>query len=102
MATTRGRKDPRDREARQQAVFDALRELLVRLGHEVTVTKGLEGPGGHCTVRGERRVIVSRRLPLSERIDVLLEIASREDLSTVDVPPALAGVLPAGTRAGER
>jgi len=67
MAAKGKRKDQRDREAHQQATFDALQSLLVELGHEVTVSKTLDGRGGDCVVRGARRVIVSRRLPLSRR-----------------------------------
>lgn len=94
MAATQGKKkDAKAREARQQEIFDSLKQLLTRLGHEVTVSKTLDGRGGDCLVKGERRVIVSRRLPLSDRIEVLLDVLGRQDLDGVEVPPELAEVL---------
>ena len=93
MAAPAKRKDQRLREARQQEIFDALKDLLVGLGHEVTVSRTLEGRGGECLLRGASRVIVSRRLPLSERIEVLVDVVARHDLRALDIPPALEDVL---------
>ena len=94
MAATQGKKkDAKAREAHQQEIFDSLKALLTRLGHEVTVSKTLDGRGGDCLVKGERRVIVSRRLPLSERIEVLVDVLSRQDLDGVELAPELAETL---------
>jgi hypothetical protein len=87
------KKEQKAREAREQEIFDALRGLLDGLGHPVTVSKTLEGRGGNCIVRGESRVIVSRRLPLSERIEVLVDVLEELDLGGVDVPPEVAAML---------
>lgn len=94
MAAIPGKqRDAKAREARQQEIFDSLRELLVSLGHEVTVSRTLEGRGGDCLVKGERRVIVSRRLALSERIDVLMDVLARQDLRGMSLSPDLAELL---------
>lgn len=94
MAASRGKKkDVKAREERQQDIFDALKALLMSLGHEVTVSRTLEGRGGDCLVRGERRVIVARRLPLSERIEVLVDVVARQDLRGVTLSPELATIL---------
>lgn len=105
MAGPARRKDQRLREARQQEIFDALKGLLIGLGHDVTVSRTLEGRGGECVVRGARRVIVSRRLPMSERIEVLVDVLAHQDLAAVDIPPVLHELLGAigrgpGTTAG--
>jgi hypothetical protein len=93
MAAPAKRKDQRVREARQQEIFDALKGVLVSLGHEVTVSRTLEGRGGECLVRGTRRVIVSRRLPMSERIEVLVDVVAHHDLAALEVPPLLHDLL---------
>ena len=80
-------------EAKEIALFDSLVELLRRLGHDVHVSKTLDGRGGDCLVNGEKRVIVSRRLPMAERVDVLVEVARRQDLGGLDLAPELAAVL---------
>ena len=88
---------PGSPEAKEQALFDALAELLRRLGHDVHVSRTLDGRGGDCLVNGERRVIVSRRLPVAERVDVLVDVARRQDLSGVELTPELSEVLRPGT-----
>jgi len=87
--------------AREQQLFDQLADVLRRAGHEVTVSKSLEGRGGDCLVRGANRIIVSRRVPLQERIDVLVDVARRADLAGVDVPADVQELLDAGRRRQE-
>ena len=83
-------------EAKEQELFEALAGLLRRLGHDVHVSKTLDGRGGDCLVNGEKRVIVSRRMPMAERVDVLVEVARRQDLEGVELTPELAEVLAPG------
>ncbi len=86
----------RQQQEREQAVFDALRLVLERLGHDVHVSRTLEGRGGACLVRGAPRVIVPRRLPMTERVDVLLDVIRAHDLEGVDVPGEVAELLGRG------
>ena len=83
-------------EAKEIALFDALVGLLRTLGHDVHVSKTLDGRGGDCLVNGSKRVIVSRRLPMADRVDVLVEVARRQDLAALDLPPELEAVLRPG------
>jgi hypothetical protein len=87
---------PGSAEAKEQELFEALADLLRRLGHDVHVSKTLDGRGGDCLVNGEPRVIVSRRLPMAERVDVLIEVARRQDLAGVELTPQLAEALHRG------
>jgi hypothetical protein len=82
--------------AQEQQLFDLLADVLRRAGHDVTVSKSLEGRGGDCLLRGASRIIVSRRLPLQERLDVLVDVARRADLAGVDVPAEVQALLDAG------
>ena len=88
-------------EAKELASFDALADLLRRLGHDVHVSKTLDGRGGDCLVNGAKRVIVSRRMPVADRIDVLLDVARRQDLGSLELSPELQEILapPGGLRA---
>lgn len=88
-------------EAKEQEVFDSLVELLKRLGHDVHVSKTLDGRGGDCLVHGSKRVIVSRRLPMAERVDVLVDVARRQDLSGIEIAPDLEVILRGGPAGGE-
>lgn len=69
---------PSLREQREQEAFDALRALLEQAGFDVHLSKTLDSRGGDCLVKGTKRIILSRRIPLSERIELLLDIARRE------------------------
>lgn len=98
MPAKKGARKPSEREVREQAQFDALRGVLEANGWSVTVSKSLDGRGGDCFVRGEPRVIVSRRLPMSDRLEVLCDAVARLELHEGDVPDLLRGLLgrPAG------
>lgn len=84
---------PGSGEEREQLLFDSLVALLRQLGHDVHVSRTLDGRGGDCLVRGSKRVIVSRRLPMAERVDVLVDVARRQDLSAIDLTPELEAAL---------
>ena len=98
MAAPKARKQAKA-ELEDEERFAALRELLESLGWVVTVSRSLDGRGGDCLVRGARRAIVSRRLPVSERIEVLVEALRREDLDGVFVRPDLRALVVGGSGA---
>ena len=94
MAKARRSATARHQQEREQAVFDGLRLVLERLGHDVHVSRSLEGRGGACLVRGARRVIVSRRLPMGERVDILMDLVRAQDLSSsVEIPDSVAALI---------
>ena len=93
-ARMRGRKKKvTQRELMDLERFEALKELAVSLGWTVTVAKSLEGRGGNCLVRGERRAIIASRVPIPERIELLADALRREDLDSVYVRPDLRALL---------
>jgi hypothetical protein len=94
-ARSRGRK-PSAREAALLERFEALVEALVSIGYEVTVSPTLEGRGGQCVVRGQRRVILSRRLPIVDRVDVLVDVLRSEDLDGTFLRPDIRQLVQAG------
>jgi hypothetical protein len=90
VAAKRKAAKPSAREQKEQEAFDGLRALLVEAGYDVHVSKSLDGKGGDCLVKGSKRVIVSRRTPLNERVEMLLDIVRREDVAPGGLPPPLA------------
>lgn len=94
-AGAHGRSAPRpgSPEAREQELFEALVGLLRSQGHDVHVSRTLDGRGGDCLVKGSPRVIVSRRLPMADRVDILVGVARRLDLSGVALTQELAAAL---------
>ena len=91
MARSRGvrPKKPSARELQDLETYDALKDLLEERGWSVTVARQMEGVGGHCVVRGERRVILPSRLGCPDRIEHLATALASEDLEDVYVRPDL-------------
>ena len=90
MARKTGRKKkPSERELQELDVHQGLRELLEGRGGTVSLARTLDGRGGHCVVRGERRVILSGRMPVGDRNELLADVLRTEDLEGVFVRPDL-------------
>lgn len=83
------------REARDLETFEELRALLEEREWSVHQTRHLDGRGGHCVVRGERRVILRRQLPTTDKIELLVEAlrGQDEELETVHLRPDLRELL---------
>ena len=95
--TKGSRKKLSAREARDLETLQAARELLEAMGWQVELARLLDGRGGHCIVRGQRRVILSSRVPTSERLDVLIEALREQDLDDVFVRPDLRELIAPGS-----
>ena len=84
-----GRRKPSERERRERALWDGLKGLLQDRGWSVSVARTLDGRGGHCVVRGQRRVILAARTPVPDRVDVLAELLGEEDIDVASLAPEL-------------
>jgi hypothetical protein len=73
------------------------RTLDVRVTYEPIIGGAGTGFGGLCRVHGEWRLIVDRRLRLSERIQVLVDGLRRRSPAPEFVPPSLARYFATGT-----
>jgi hypothetical protein len=82
-----GKTDPRAEEA--IALLREVEGLLAGLRVGVSYDRALDGKGGLCVVRGERRIILNQRLPPAERAELLLEGLERLDLPEESVPAEL-------------
>jgi len=94
---TRGKGAVSEREAREQQLYEDLKSLLEDLGWSVTLARTLDGPGGHCLVRGQRRCILQSRLGTAEKVDILVDALRREDLDGVFLRPELRELVHPGS-----
>jgi hypothetical protein len=66
------------------------RTLDVRVTYEPIIGGAGTGFGGLCRVHGEWRLIVDRRLRVSERVQVIVDGLRRRSPAPEVVPPSLA------------
>jgi hypothetical protein len=76
------------------ALLQELKTLAGQLGIRVREEKllrevGYQVRGGGCRVHGQDMVFLDRDLPLSERVEILLDELSRRELDKEIIPPAL-------------
>jgi hypothetical protein len=80
---------------RQLAALEKVaRELNIEVSYDRLKYAGLILKSGLCTYRGRQILFIERRKKPQEKIDVLVEVLSAQDLSAVEVPPEAAGLLP--------
>lgn len=95
----RKKKKLSERELRDQEVYSSLKSLLEELSWRVNLAGTLDGRGGHCIVRGERRVILKSQLPTNDKNDILIEALRGIDLDAVHVRPDLRELIQPGSLA---
>ena len=100
--TGKGQRKPSAAEVAEAELFERLKQLLTAVGCEITVSKTIEGRGGDCVLRGTGRVIVSRRLAVADRVEVLLDALARLDLSSAEVSPDIDNLVASRRRAASR
>jgi hypothetical protein len=79
---------------REEALLQELKVLAGQLGIRVREEKllrevGYQVRGGGCRVHGQEMVFLDRDLPLSERVEILLDELSRRELDKETLPPSL-------------
>lgn len=70
-----------------QSLEDAARRLSIELSYEDLKKGEVASHGGIFWLRGQRRIIIHRGLPVKDRLEVLTEILSGIDSSAVHMPP---------------
>jgi len=81
-------------------VLDQLEALASALDIEVRYTT-LQSDGGLCRVGRRRVLMVNRRLPVLERIDLLARTLPLDELDNVFIPPAVRRVIEEAQGAGQ-
>jgi hypothetical protein len=80
---------------RQLAALETVaRDLGIEVSYDRLKYAGLILKSGLCTYRGRQILFIERRKKPREKIDVLVEVLSALDLSTVEVPEEAARLLP--------
>jgi len=80
------------------ALLQELKTLAGQLGIRVREEKllrevGYQVRGGGCRVHGQDMVFLDRDMPLSERVEILLDELSRREVDREMVPPSLRRLL---------
>lgn len=83
---------------RAEVLLEELKQVAERVGLEVREERLLREAGYHvrsgaCRVRDQNLVLIDRELPVSARVEVLLDVLARRDLRGVYVPPAVRRAL---------
>ena len=72
----------------EAAQVERLKELAERLGFDIRMVR-LDSPGGVCSIRGRRTILLGEGAPSSEQIAVLCEALADLDLENVYILPAV-------------
>ncbi|MBE7413750.1 MAG: hypothetical protein HS130_00410 [Deltaproteobacteria bacterium] len=76
-------------EALLQALEEAAERLSIKLSYEDLRKGEVTARGGIFQLRGETRIIVHRGLPVKDRAEVLTDILSGVDTSSIHLAPGV-------------
>ncbi|MBW7957271.1 MAG: hypothetical protein H3C68_05190 [Deltaproteobacteria bacterium] len=76
-------------EALLQTLEETAERLSIKLSYEDLRKGEVTARGGIFQLRGERRIIIHKGLPVKDRAEVLIDILSGVDTSSIHLPPAL-------------
>lgn len=88
---------PNAQEERERALLDGLSDVARKVGVEVRhghlQARGVRSIGGACRVGEQWMVLIDRRLPTAEQVDLLATELKRFPLDEIFVPPALRDLI---------
>jgi hypothetical protein len=65
---------------------EAAEKLSVKVYYDDLRKGEVNTPGGSCMLRGERRIIIHKKLYTREKVDILMELLSEMDFEGVHLP----------------
>ncbi|MBI3398856.1 MAG: hypothetical protein HY265_01270 [Deltaproteobacteria bacterium] len=65
---------------------EAAEKLSVKVSYEDLRKGEVNTPGGSCVLKGERRIIIHKKLHTREKVDVLMEILAEMDFENIHLP----------------
>lgn len=65
---------------------EAAEKLSVKISYDDLRKGEINSPGGACVLRGERRIIIHKKLHIREKVDVLMEILSEMEFEDIHLP----------------
>lgn len=65
---------------------EAAEKLAVKLSYDDLRKGEVNTPGGICVFKGERRIIIHKKLNTREKVDVLMELLSEMDFESIHLP----------------
>jgi len=73
---------------KDKVVLTHFRDVAERLSCRVIFDK-FDGKGGHCIVKGTQYIIINKRLPRVEQVEVFSEALKRLPIDTVYILPRI-------------
>ncbi|MBI5048339.1 MAG: hypothetical protein HZB54_05290 [Deltaproteobacteria bacterium] len=65
---------------------EAAEKLSVKVYYDDLRKGEVNTPGGSCMLRGERRIIIHKKLYTREKVDILMELLSEMDFEGIYLP----------------
>ncbi len=65
---------------------EAAEKLSIKISYDDLRKGEINTPGGSFVLKGERRIIIHKKLSVREKVDVLMEILSEMDFDAVHLP----------------
>ncbi len=76
-------------ETRLEILEETARRLSIKLSYEDLHKGEVDTHGGMFKLRGEKRIIIHKKLSTEEKVDVLTDILSNLDTEGIHLPPDL-------------
>lgn len=65
---------------------EAAEKLSVKVYYDDLRKGEINTPGGSCVLKGERRIIIHKKLYIREKVDILMELLAEMDFEGVHLP----------------
>lgn len=65
---------------------EAAERLTIKVSYDDLRKGEVNTPGGSCVLKGERRIIIHKKLSAGEKVDILMELLSEMDFEGIHLP----------------
>lgn len=65
---------------------EAAEKLTIKVSYDDLRKGEVNTPGGSCVLKGERRIIIHKKLYTGEKVDILMELLSEMDFEGIHLP----------------
>lgn len=65
---------------------EAAEKLSIKIHYDDLRKGEINTPGGACVLKGEKRIIIHKKLHTREKVDVLMELLSEMDFESIHLP----------------
>lgn len=65
---------------------EAAEKLSIKIHYDDLRKGEINTPGGACVLKGEKRIIIHKKLHTREKVDILMELLSEMDFESIHLP----------------